>query len=1200
MTTFTGRRKKVNANIENILSEPEISAVKQIKNIQIMDINNFILIIDNLTSENTIVERNKLEDNLNKHYNIIGKLTPKELHEQINNVLFFKELIFNLRRVLNSSEVNIDLRKPFFSLLNKFDDKLEKIIEKVIEYRKTKNLMDTINIENHIANIVFGIYQKVLIYASPNTDIPNENLKTILTNNIISIQELMNNTNSSDVIVRKEKDVVVTQLANPVKFFKYDNQSLLDENLSFSVHSIQDLYLLFTQLKVNISVLSNIKQGTVLKRGVLLTAQDKYSRTEFDLVKKKLTDIVDNASKSFMKVLLYDYMMLLNDTDDNRAVTDYFEAPLLKDKNNAKRALYVYDNVINFMIVLRETFNKNNIAAYRLFVTDLLNEVFVIHDKLPKKNLVAKHLNFIRYSNTLIDLEDKFDVLFIKEKQMFVDRINEIRKKEKILGDMSMLPDISIAQPIQALNDNLNEYINDSVDGSPSRPPLSITVENTTDNINKFFKNLKQETNYQKILVKALEATRVGHMDTLPLSFYENYSKDSYKKLFICYFTTFFQRYSDIYTSFPLSIRESTSSFFNKWLGGRNDRGKFLNEHVKFIETMIERGYMEFNSTKNVIDFKVQPSNPEIEKLMQPVIAAQQQLIKLNKRGPAPVITNKPVETTSTVCIHVKLQEQINKINEHIEQFPSLLQFKDELLVAEARYTECELKTREAIICKYCHIKLGNIISNAPEKFADVEEQIQTNQRMYLNTNVQEIIRNEQEEQNSGIIDNYVETVINLFNITKQQNVSELDDSLAISHQKIAEIKSFINSTLRNSDRNIYNFSLQLVNKGTRKINPSTLKSQVVHDILKYLVIMNIYHAINGKIPNNLCNNQSSTATKLQCLFSKIQSLNQYIPMSVFQLDTRLNYNRIIFNQTVKIQNNNSRTSFQEDTIAVSKTNINQERMVIIAQDFGLSSNILLPDLINTLNNIPENIVEQEDLITSITKTHIKNYKKLFDDAMANKQLFTSESTINLDKHLGLFVDFNRLNILNNRNHLEDSEELNEREMRLNVLPLNMNKDSEDWNFINLYQYLKYNSRPENLSINKKITQYNKAHSTIDLSSLTENDNFNKLATELRSLYSYRRSIIKNRIQVLKLLSLFTKINPYLDGKISINSFNSNSVYTVTVSSKVGSISFSENLTRVLAEFLGLSITNVRLFVLENMLNDKEFQHHIQTEMSPL
>jgi hypothetical protein len=1254
MTKFTGRRKKiVDNNLDSVLTQQEISSIKQIKNIQNIDINNFALVVESLNENNTILERKKLNTELDKYFSKLDKLSAGELHEQINEVLFVKELIFKLRSILNQSNIAIDFRKPFFNLLNKYEDSLQKINETIIEYRNIQGVVDTVNAENHVSLIVFDIYEKVLSFASPDTSVPNENLKTILTNHIMTLQERMNNDQRSDTIVRRTGDDTITQLPNPTKFFK-----TIDVNTSRTIDSIQDLYLLFSQLKLRISQMVNIKPSLMSgqrKRGDVV---EKYNEDKFNAVKKSLVKIVNEASNTFMKVLLRNYSLLLTQIDDKQEnVGDYFSKSLYMISPNNLR--HVYDNPLNFLIVLRDTHSKTLTTSYDLFVRDLFNELFRIMDTLPTGNEVAKHLSLVRYAGALDNLEELMELSFFDQKRGIVKRMIELRKGNKTLGtlpELSELEKISTKAVSPVKRSSLVAKTLDSILQDMTNKPVEyrpvIIIEDTTEMINTFFKNFKPNTNYQRIVKKALLAMRVGWKDKLPLAFYEKYAQSIYKSLFIAHFTGFFQGYSNIYGLFNKDLVNSTSTLFGIWVNNRIDGGKFLKEHVKFIDTMIEKEYMVFNESSGIIEFdnnKLSKNTIEIESYKNAVTVAHEKVINLLNMLPTQ-ITNDPVESTSEVCRHIVIENKLNKLYETQRQFPEDSIIKSQIHNLEADKLECEISTKESIICRYCNVKMGVLISDAPETFARVEEQIQETQLIYLNSNVQELIRDEQAKKNTITINKYLDSIISLFNITKSRNVSVLDNENAISIQQVEEIKDTIVNSIRTNDRNIFNFSKALSAKGLRTINVDAMKSQVVHDIMKFLVIMNVYNAIAGKIPSSLQCTSDKDAGIIQCLFSKIQSLNQFIQLDTLKKDTRLNYRRTIFNQAVSIHNSESRQSFAVDDQNITTENLTDERMIIIAQDFGLSSRVTRPELTKVINAIPENVDNDEDITSTESTRILSSYMAMFDNVMEHTQLFTTNTSIPLDTHLALYINYNklknihqdaqrlkiidqRINEIDSRLSVIDTEEeplenfqeaiqtegerdrltnekntikelmnvsnvkldvqdLMDKENNMKMLPINMSTDM--WNFINLYQYLKYNSRSENLK-NTFSTKYNKAHMKIDLTKLDSEGDLRKILNDLNGLYAYRKEIVKSRLNVLKFLDLLVRMAPYLQGKITVSSFmNLKDNSKFIIKSSHGSLSFTENLTIGLAEFLGVSMINIRLFVIEKMLNDKDFQHHVR------
>lgn len=1272
MGKFTGKRKNVKKAekiasakaLDTVLTPLEMDSSKQIKIIQNIDINNFSDMLDSLTSGTVSTEKGNFQKKLQELVSNLNKMSGETLNNKVADILFVKELIFNLRKILNNSDISIELRKPFFSVLNKTEDDMVKVLDKITKYRKNLAITTSIANENHIANIVFGIYQKVLMYASPDDPTPGNNLRVILNNAIVGIQERMNNTQRGDIIQRKEADgSVVIQLPNPTKFFKREGDPEID-----SITTIQELYQVLAQLKIVISGMPNIKRevGKSLKRGVKV---DKYPAAVWKKMIDDLLAIVLKASKTFINILIRDTKLLLTESDKSmKMITDYYNRPIIESSNG--KWTHVYNNPVNFMVVLRETYSDSMKNAYSLFIRDMYAALFVLFAELSKTdptngnpvfvNPIARHLELVRYSHALMDLSQLMNVQFDKEMTLITELIIELRQFDP---EFEKLPVIKPwvakkaqpAPPAGAMTVDLKQILEDM---TPKKAIKKLAIEDTTGDINKFFKNIPTKTKYQKLIKKILHKMRVDWMDKLPLSFYVNYVKPEYKNLVLTHFTGFFIGNSDIYGKFPQNVVDSNTPTFVAWKVNRIDSGAFVGAHISFISKMIDLGYMDLNETTGYIEFDnnaLAKHSAQIAKERESVEAAHAKVLELIKIVPVKIV-NTPV----AVCQHITIQKELDSEYNSLEQFPDDPIIQMQINSLESQKVACEISTGDAIRCRYCNVKMDNLMSDAPETFEKGQEMRDAQQRV----DVKEVIRQEKKSKSVFTIEKYINSILGMFHVKKKQNVSAVDTNNAISNQTVDDIITFVSTTIDTSQYAIKNIAGSLNKAHTvRNVNIWALTDQVSHDIMKMLVILNIFHNIEKNLASNAgCMKQPSTQARVQCIFSQIQSLGTFVPMSVFKGPTRMNYLRNIYNEAVKIQNNKSHHRFNTDDTVITNDNLNKDRMVIIAQDFGMNSNVTRSELIKAINTEPEQTYDHDQENNERLNTIIKKYLDLFDGTMGD---VTVESEIPLESMMSIYTEYNTLKDLHQRharlpilkNHLntlakqlsdlekdnskapliairnkteaeiitieykhtskklaaiahikndhkiskteydessaklqelgfiEDPEKLNEMKRLLDSIPMKFSNSSNSMNFINMFQYLKYKSRSENL-MNPSAAKYNKDHADLNITANSQ---------DLENLFNYRKNYVASRVATLKFLNLLVKAEPYLQGKVSTSNLNGKFI----IDSKVGTISFNENIIKLMAMYLKTSYNSIELFIINGLFNDKTIHAHIRTDVLP-
>jgi hypothetical protein len=688
--------------------------------------------------------------------------------------------MFRIQSTLYRAEIDPDLKKPYQRVITQYSDKILKTIEELTKYRKTKQLQQDIHQENRVSITAVEIQQKILLHASPSTDVPVKNLKTVLTNMILQLQEQLT------------PETIITKI--------YSTPRDAPTDTGMKVYSIHDFYEIVAQLRTIIVNLLNTKRDSFGRK-----TPGKYSQSEFTQVKSKLLTVVEDATETMGKIIV------------NPVITD-----IQKQDETETTEYKLNDNVGNLLIAIRDSTNRYSPGSM-LLVQDLFSQ---IPDTLSTTNPIAKHVLLARYTNALNDLESS-TVQYLAEKQKLVSLINKIRATG--YADDKTLP--LLPQPTETIAPTPNRVRElgttlDNVLDTLVNKPLEIVPEDQPADITAFINKLPTTTKYQKILKDILIGMRKGWKDKLPLAFYERMVKKEYKRIVLVYFTGFFQQYSTVYGVYPKKLVDVRATEFGIWVNNHIDTGKFLNEHVALISKMIDDGHLVFNKTLQML-VAVPNTSPDTYKVEQVYQELIQLKTKLNSQ-----VTNEPLPTGETggECKHVEIQRKLDELYTDLqEQGVNQEILSAQISKYESEKAEIIVVTNDALVCKLCGVRVESVFSYTPETFERGEEL----RREQAQVNIRDMLKEKQREENKAFVDKYIPITVKLLGVNIVENVS-IDDAQdnVVSKTDIVHLKQSIPRALEIYDKSIYQFAQEQrkqLKSNRQGISASALKSQSVH-----------------------------------------------------------------------------------------------------------------------------------------------------------------------------------------------------------------------------------------------------------------------------------------------------------------------------------------------------------------------------------
>lgn len=1119
MFKFLAKNKK----IEKILNVEERVNIEEEKKIQEFDLDLFAEKLNQLKNEEDAKkELKKYEEYFKEKEKKYSVLNLNDLSDKLTEILIDNETLFRINKVINNSIISEQV-KNVFNIFNKYTKQNLDFIEKIKNHRKLDEQINEFKKENTVSLVVSDIFYKIFVHLSENDDTPIKNFETILSNIILNLQEKINNVNNKNILKKtfQKKDsnkYTVIYPFHPLKYLDTDIE-LFSDFVYSNINTIEKCYSLFNNLNKKIFSLTNVSKRTGAKLLSRKNPGTKMTTEKWLKIKEKLYKIVSNNIEKLNLVLLKNIQEMI--LEKKEKVVDFFENPLLELEKDSY--LYIYDIPSIIMSRLREKkiHDKNE---YIFLVENLIQGIDqVLINKMNENNKEAQFLMFVRYYNLVEDLSKKYNYKFIKEKIILVKYLSKLRGENLILSNSLMsneelkkieneIKNYTIEQikendnQIKNYNLNLNEIFNQITSLSNFRKD----PRSNTEQIDELFNKFVPKNNYQILLKFILEYYRNKNNDNIDVEFYKRNLRFNFMPIFIGFTSKFFTLYNSIYPKFEKDFFETRAIDFDNWLDSCQDNGKYFKAHVMYIYSMINHGLMGFNQNNETIEFFTELI-PKYQEFINKEQKKVNDALYLLLQTPEKI---KMDQTSNNVCYHEHIIDKINKLNESLELDKDNQNLIKEIENQQKELGLCSIETSGSIVCKQCGIVLEQNYSYAPETFEEGEELLISNQMIDFAT-LKEMEREKQEEENIFLITSYLNIILDLYKIKKVEKISLMEiNKNIISETEYDKIISDILNIVK--DEWIFNGYLKLF-KTSFFIHKKQRLSQLIHDVIKFLVIMQMYDKL--KIENKY-----SEIKQIQKLFSEIQNIKNIIPISVYDEKHKLNLVRNIYNISVEINNNTFFRTFLQDNEEINSFEDSSTiEKLIITQNFKIKEKN-----VKKITNILKNVVTVSE--ETVNSKLVEQINKKFQENFITKIVENSyqfKNPINIVEHLSRFIKLKQSQ--QNSGKIKTYFLLNQ----IKKLPIDITHNK--WNFITLFLYLKYNTRTENLN-NPEMSNYFKQFKHIDLlkafQKIKQDLTFNDLLNYLVNLYKFRFEFLEQIKEYFQLIEFIYKKNK---SKASLN-----------------------------------------------------------------
>lgn len=1107
---------------KNILSVEENVKLLEEKTIDLFDIDQFSENINNLQN---IQETKENLKNYTKYFdtkfNNYSKMNTSDLSNNLTNILIDNELLYRIDRVLNNSMILEEIKKFLFNSFASFKKSCSEFLDKIREYRKTENAISNFRKENMVSIVVSDIFFKIFANISENNEILFLNFNTILSNIILNIQEKLNDISDKNILKKtfqkkdSEEKYSIIYPNHPLKYFDNDIESISDFIYS-NINTIEKIYSLFYHLQNKINSLQNVIKRTgnkLLSRG---NPGTKISTEMLIQIKNKFNKILDENINKMGLILLRNIQRLGLETDKNNKIIDFFTTPHLKIDNDI--FLFVYDTVYSIFTRIRENHMEPNESIY--LINNLCHsiETHLINQFNPEIHKESQFLMFLRYYNLIENLAKKFNYEFLQCKIILLKYLSKLKNQNEVIvknyenSTMSFSEIKRLDNIISNFNEkefkenivikkNIDFNLKDVLNEITNSVNIGKDIRSNTEQIDELFNKFIPKNNYEILVKFVLEFFRNKMNDEIDIEVFKRFKSKNLMPLFIGIFSNFFNIHLSIYPKFEKNFLNAKAIDLDNWLDLCQDNGKYFKSHIWFIYNMINSGLMGFNTETETIEFFNQliPSHQEyINKEKSKVDSSLYNLLNLQEKNLE--------EIQEETCKHINIVENINKLYETLELDKNNQKILNEIEEQKKELGLCQVETSQSFVCKMCGLVMEQNFSYAPETFEEAEEIMMNNQMVDYAT--LKIIQQETENnENIQLITQYLDIVLKTFKIEKTDKISQLmEEKQKILSSDYDEIISNIANVVFAKNR--FKNYLKLF-KPSYFIYETQRLYQLVHDIIKFLVIFLMYDKINLELENEF-----SEALQIQKIFSEIQSIKNLIPMNSYTEKTKLNYVRLHYNIVVEINNNIFFRTFLQDKKEI--TNFEKSSKIeklIITQNFKIKE--------KSIEKIEKILKDVEFGNTEdINKKLINQINDKFQEQLTNKIIqnsFQFSKPINIIDHLSKFINSQQ------ENKFKKFFLLNQ----LKKLPIDIS--SKNWNFLSLYIYLIYNNQSEKFT-NPSFISYNQNYKNIDLlSEFKKIDNeisFNKLRLFLENLYKFRINfllILKENLNVIEMIYKFYK-----------------------------------------------------------------------------
>ena len=925
--------KEINKTINSLTSEEqEIRGKKQL--VKFMSLDQYVEAITNKFPDfiKTDIE--------NRITTLSGPI--EEMSKRMNDFVLILDLLRNVKKEISDSKISTLKKQEYGSLVSEKQKEILKLTNDILEYRRLNSLEEDFINKQVVSVALNNIRQKHLIFITEDTTTLEANIKVILNEiHIVLVDQLYKEENA--IIQNRminDRRVKHIQYPHPKKLWNSTNININLDNAEGQIHNIAQYMQLLDELRNQIMRLPNIKRVGQISRKDYKDGE-KFNKTTFETMKKKLINVIDDSTKKFVKVLLNPYFELIKSQNNN--VVNYFNYPYIKRGDDM---VYVYDVIHEFSALFRDTSKSTGMELLFKTMYEMIAENIKLFDGQGGRLERVKMINWIG------QLEEKYNVDYYELKQkiaidQIIHRIVLEKKKEK-LKEIT-LEDILKSMPVPKKVDQAKE-------------------------VKKIIKDIPKDK-WSFIRKQILQTTWNSRKNEIPLSWYKAIAKPSNLDYLIVHFSGFFQQYQHIYGSYPFDLSVDTVDKLRDWQRKRIDRGYFMNVWVRHYNELNSKKFLLFNKETGLLDVDMNRARLSIEKLGEPVRKAYDNAVQMLERAKG----DTEINTSLSKCRHEEIDDEIRLLilsDASDEQIQKLEKEKE----------SCQIQAEDAMVCTLCGIKINQILDSAPETYDEMEQRRLNDQAEQMEVGYQELQREELEKTMISYIDNYMKQMVEKSNVSVQTVVSNLSESLNISRQEVDKIKRDLIMVIMTNERNIFNTVQSVYKKNlTTEISNQIVKTQIMNDILRMLVV--IY--FTRKFPNV----SDGSKKGIQIMYANLVSANTSVNPELYTFEFRLNYHIRIYNQAVGIYNNSEDDQIEEDETEIMESNLDslqEEELEIVTASFGIdkkSQEKMIKELKEEKKKEKQLIIKESDeILDKMMATSLEYYEKNFQRTLG---LFT-------------------------------------------------------------------------------------------------------------------------------------------------------------------------------------------------------------------
>lgn len=594
-----------------------------------------------------------------------------------------------------------------------------------------------------------------------------------------------------------------------------------------------------------------------------------------------------------------------------------------------------------------------------------------------------------------------------------------------------------------------------------------------------------------------------------------------------------------------------------------------LNEHKNKLELLIAKlptdvDKKQYYNIIALINKKIALNNYDDKTL--------EEIIEEKKVDDSLEMEVNKIVVDSSICEHNKLFDQLielqNMRNTFEENKLDSTMIELDIENIEIKIENCKNKSDEKISCKYCGIVLDTLQFAEIGTMEDLENVTTEKQRLMTLTNV---------ERQQLDVENNIELMLNILN----KNIRMMD--IVVATQELSKFKR-PNNTIDNSIKNIIidnlkliiskpSFSRNIYRNAKDLFHPNiiinmplnNIKYQIVYDTLFMLTVIFLYQNSNLDEKHlKKCVGIESFYNIIQCIYNSLEKVEYFSKNKVYQEIILLNYSAHIYNLASDLYNELPfdkkipRSDIIQVEIEIDKfenilNKLDKEQLIINAKNIGLQTkNLSKDDLIKIIKQSTE---KRRETITSEIVDLTDNIKKKMYDVYTY--------------HYNRLIDNLDIIYPNNKRTYYQYAELLDNPPKVGSIKINPTDD--DWGFINLYQYLFYNTLDENHK-NSKMNDYNNSHHDSemkcikDINHLISLNGAKILLTRLVDRFYDRYRILKELKNNLDLFKTFFDIYKLKKNLKKLNKDKKKSIINTIVSNDKNNIMVMIGNTFVLLE----------------------------------